>query len=150
MTTFKISNDCHIKTCWSLKRRAILKIPRAIFLEEPIGYVGFKMKPLRKSFFQCGDKNQPKFCRKTSVYLMSHVSNICTLWYVIMEFEELNWICKHEKGQKQPSSHSFTELSKNTFVPVSIIKKTHESFLIKKLNWTLNKCNIVHCDRFRH
>ena len=97
MTTFKISNDCHIKTCWSLKRRAILKIPRAIFLEEPIGYVGFKMKPLRKSFFQCGDKNQPKFCRKTSVYLMSHVSNICTLWYVIMEFEELNWICKHMK-----------------------------------------------------
>ena len=97
MTTFKISNDCHIKTCWSLKRRAILKIPRAIFLEEPIGYVGFKMKPLRKSFFQCGDKNQPKFCRKTSVYLMSHVSNICTLWYVIMEFDELNWICKHMK-----------------------------------------------------
>ena len=97
MTTFKISNDCHIKTCWSLKRRAILKIPGAIFLEEPIGYVGFKMKPLRKSFFQCGDKNQPKFYRKTSVYLMSHVSNICTLWYVIMEFEELNWICKHMK-----------------------------------------------------
>ena len=28
---FKISNDCHIKTCQSLKRRAILKIPSIAF-----------------------------------------------------------------------------------------------------------------------
>ena len=29
-----------------------------------------------------------------------------------------------EKGQKQPSSHSCTELSKTQFFPVSIVKKT--------------------------
>ena len=28
---FKISTDCHIKTCLSLKRRAILKIPSTVF-----------------------------------------------------------------------------------------------------------------------
>ena len=32
---FKISSDCHIKTCRSLKRRAILKISSIGFLEEP-------------------------------------------------------------------------------------------------------------------
>ena len=31
LKTFKIFNDCHIKTCRSPKRRAILKIPRIIF-----------------------------------------------------------------------------------------------------------------------
>ena len=30
---FKISNDCHIKACYSLKWRAILKIP---ILKEPM------------------------------------------------------------------------------------------------------------------
>ena len=42
----KTSSDCYIKTCRSLKRRAILKIPRTYALS-----VGFKMKPLRKSVF---------------------------------------------------------------------------------------------------
>ena len=31
---FKISCGCHIKTCQSLKMRAILEIPNTIFLEE--------------------------------------------------------------------------------------------------------------------
>ena len=31
LKTFKISSDFHIKTCQSLKRRAILKIPRTVF-----------------------------------------------------------------------------------------------------------------------
>ena len=38
--------DCHIKTCRYLKRRTILKSPGALF-------VGFKMKTLRKSVFEC-------------------------------------------------------------------------------------------------
>ena len=33
LKTFKISSDCHMKTCRSLKRRAILKIPCTV---EPI------------------------------------------------------------------------------------------------------------------
>ena len=32
---FKISSNCHIKICRSLKRKAISKIPSTIFLEEP-------------------------------------------------------------------------------------------------------------------
>ena len=31
LKTFKISTDYHIKTCLSLKRRAILKIPGTVF-----------------------------------------------------------------------------------------------------------------------
>ena len=31
LSMFKISSDSHIKTCWSLKRRAILKIPSTVF-----------------------------------------------------------------------------------------------------------------------
>ena len=38
--TFKISTDCHIKTCRSIKRRANLKIPSTVFffffVEEPV------------------------------------------------------------------------------------------------------------------
>ena len=39
LKTFKISTDCHIKTCRSLKERTILKIPileKYRFLEEPV------------------------------------------------------------------------------------------------------------------
>ena len=31
LKTFKIFSDCHIKTCRSLKRRGILKIPSTVF-----------------------------------------------------------------------------------------------------------------------
>ena len=34
LKTFETFTDCHIKTCRSLKRRAILKIPSTAFLEE--------------------------------------------------------------------------------------------------------------------
>ena len=44
--------------------------------------VDFRKKPLRKSVFQCEDKNQPKFCHKTywqeqpftfTIFLMNHI-----------------------------------------------------------------------------
>ena len=44
----KISTDCHIKTCWSLKQRPILKI---FFRRTYVISVGFKMKPLKKKLF---------------------------------------------------------------------------------------------------
>ena len=66
LKTFNISTDYHIKTCRSLKRRTILKIPTVSFFRRIFALsVGFKMKPLRKKVFQCSDKNQLKFCRKT-------------------------------------------------------------------------------------
>ena len=63
------------------------------------------MKPLRKSVFQCEDKNQPNYCRKTcwkaqplifTVYLMNHIFQLCVLFiYGIIECIEFNWLYKH-------------------------------------------------------
>ena len=39
LKTLKIFTDCHIKTSQSLKQRTILKIPRTVFLEEPMLYL---------------------------------------------------------------------------------------------------------------
>ena len=36
LKAFKISSDCHLKTCRSFKQRVILKILSTIFLEEPM------------------------------------------------------------------------------------------------------------------
>ena len=46
----------------SLKWMAILKTLVLFFRGTYALSVGFEMKPLRKSVFQCGDKNQLKFC----------------------------------------------------------------------------------------
>ena len=51
MKKFKLSSDCRIKTCQSLKRRAILEIPSAVFRRTYALSVDFKMKLLRKSVF---------------------------------------------------------------------------------------------------
>ena len=40
---------------------------------------------------------------------------------MIIECIKLNWLCKHEKGQKQPSNHSCTELNKIQFFPEVLI-----------------------------
>ena len=88
MKTFKIFTDCYIKTCRSLKRRAILKIPSTISRRTYALSVGLKMKPLKEKRFPVLDQNQPKFCRKTclkeqplifTVYLMNHIFQISVL-----------------------------------------------------------------------
>ena len=90
----KISTDCHIKIYRSLKRRYISKIRSTVIRRT---YVGYKMKPLRKSAFQCCNKSQPKFCHKTC-------------WkeqpYLIMECIELNWLFKH-MGKVRSSQQPF-------------------------------------------
>ena len=50
---FNIFTDRHIKTCRSLRWWAILKIPSTVFRRTYALSVGMKMKPLRKSVFQC-------------------------------------------------------------------------------------------------
>ena len=62
MKAFKISSECHIKICRCLKRRTILKILILCYRGTYALCVGFKMKPLLKSFFLCLDKLT--FCRK--------------------------------------------------------------------------------------
>ena len=61
---FKIPCDCHIKTCLSLKRRAILKMPTIVFRGAQVLSIGFRIKPLRKSAVLCYDKNHPHFAVK--------------------------------------------------------------------------------------
>ena len=46
---FKVSSDCHIKTCQSFKRSAILKIPKIIFRRTYALSVHFKIIPLNKA-----------------------------------------------------------------------------------------------------
>ena len=51
LKTLKIPNDCHIKTCRSLKRRAILKSLVPFFRRTCALSVGFRMERLKKKRF---------------------------------------------------------------------------------------------------
>ena len=91
LKTLKISSDCHIKTCGSLKRRAILKIPSTVFLEEPFLFLlALKWNLYQKAFFNVKTKTNPNFFvklaeRSNDLFLLSlmnhesHFSNTCTL-----------------------------------------------------------------------
>ena len=93
---FKISTDCYIKTCQSLKRNAILKVPSTeyCFLEEPILFLlVLKWNLLEKAFSSVKTKTNPNFAEKLSersthsfftVYLMNHILQTSVLfntWY---------------------------------------------------------------------
>ena len=102
LKTFETFTDCHIKTCQSLKRRATLKIPGTVFRRSYALSFGSKMKILRKSAFECSDKNQLKFCRK-SYWKKQHLFLLYTWWIrfsdicTTVELKEFNWLCKHMK-----------------------------------------------------
>ena len=53
LKAFKIFSNCSKKTCWSLKRRAILKISSTLFSRTYALSVWFKMKPQRRRIFLC-------------------------------------------------------------------------------------------------
>ena len=141
LKTFKISSDYHIKTCRSLKRRAIL-----VFRSTYAHSVSFKMKSMRswrQSVFLCLDKNQLKFCRKiigktfVAAIVVAKVGatvDFLSIWWInqfkhlysLISDNELNWLCKHMK--KVRSSHVSismnycVELCKTQFFLVSIDK----------------------------
>ena len=95
LKTFKIATDFHIKICWSLNGGLFRKSLVPFFRRTYALSVNFKVKPLWKSAFQCQDKNQLKFCRKTcwkeqplvfTLYLMNHLfqtSVFFNMWYGI-------------------------------------------------------------------
>ena len=66
LKTFETFTDSHIKTCRSLKRRAILKIFSSVFRRTYALSVGFKMKTLRKCVFQCQEKTNSSFAVKVT------------------------------------------------------------------------------------
>ena len=80
LKTFKSFTDCHIKTCRSFKRRAVLNIPSTLFRRIYALSVGFKIKTLRKSVFECQDKNQLGLCCKITE--RSNHSFLLTIWWI--------------------------------------------------------------------
>ena len=65
LKTFETFTDFHLKTCRSLKRRAILKIPSTVFRRIYALSVGFKMKTLKKKRFQLLRQKPTQICRKS-------------------------------------------------------------------------------------
>ena len=132
MKTFKSSSDCHIKTCRSPKRSAIWKISRTVVRRTFALSVGFKMKPLGITIFQCSDKNQVtihrKICLKKQPFFFFFMTHLVeknqamnyknfTAWKVSKYgLEKLRiWtlfvqqlIGRVNNNQKQPWFYSFT------------------------------------------
>ena len=102
------------------------------------------MKHLRQSVFLCKDKNQLRNQKKQPFIFCtfdeSPISNIGTLWYMTVEFIELNWICKHVK---QPRFYF------NKFFVLNWAKQSSSLWVslstkIKKLKWKVwTKFNLV-------
>ena len=113
MKTFKISTDCQIKTCRSLKRGLFWKSLVPFFRRIYALSVGFKVNSLRKSdlnfavklaersnhsillsvwwitFFKHLYSVMPSTLHNTLLYYLNF------LVYVIVECIELNWMYKH-------------------------------------------------------
>ena len=93
--TFKISSDCHIKRCQSLKRRAILQNWGTAFQRIPCSVIWFLNETSRKKRFRMFRQKLCGTCRKlfertNHLFLswldLSTFLNICTQWncrYVI-------------------------------------------------------------------
>ena len=121
---FKIFTDRHIKPCWSLKWRAILKIPGIVFQKNLCSFCWLENETSKKKRFPV-----LRFCRKTcwkeqpsilTVYLMNHIFQTSVL---IMECIELNWLCKHIKKirSSQPAIPVLNWVKHQSF-PVGIVK----------------------------
>ena len=83
LKTFKISTDCHIKTCRSVKGRQFWKFPVPFFRRTYALSVGFKTKPQRKMVSQCEDRTNnfaAKLAERSNhsflLFDESHFSNI--------------------------------------------------------------------------
>ena len=86
LKSFKISSDCHIKTCGSLKWRVILKIPN---LKEPMLFLLALKGNLYEKAFSCVKTktnfpiNLAEMLKEATIHVFlideSYFSNICTL-----------------------------------------------------------------------
>ena len=104
LNTFETLIDCHKKRADLSNGGLFSKSPVLFFWRTNPLSVGFKMKTLRKSIFECQDNYQFNFCRKSywknqpfifTTYLwITRFSDTCT----IMVLKEIN-----EKRQKQPT-----------------------------------------------
>ena len=79
LKTFKISTDCHLKTCRSLKRRANLKISSAVFFEELRFFLSALKQNLYKEAFSSAVKFVERSSHSFSVYLMNQLAKTSVL-----------------------------------------------------------------------
>ena len=109
LKSFKISSDCHIKACRSLKWRAILKIP---ILKEPLLFLLALKWNLYEKTLSCV-KAKTNFCRKPcwNVERSDH-SFLSNRWIAFFKhlYSSITWqyniqklIITQEKGQEQPN-----------------------------------------------
>ena len=103
---FKISTDCLIKTCRSLKRREFWKSLVPLFRGTYALPVCFEMNPLKKTLSGVKTKGNPNFAVK--LVESSNRSFLLSIWWITffkhlyslirgMECVERNWSCKHIK-----------------------------------------------------
>ena len=102
LKTFKISSDCHIKTCQSLKRRAVLKIPGAVFLEKPsVGIkilllLALKLKLQEKAFSCAKTKTNGKYVVNLAKMLKEATVNWTELNFSKLKIQHLySLICSN-------------------------------------------------------
>ena len=60
----------------------------------------------------------------------SHFSNNCTLWYMIIECIELNWLCKHMKKVESSQAAIFVLNWLKQFFSVSVVNENIYSKMI--------------------
>ena len=133
LKSFKIYSDCHRKSCWSLKWRAILKIP--ILKESKLFLLALKWNLYEKAF-SCV-KSITNFCPKPCWNAERSSHSFLSNWWIAF-FKHLHSLimwqyniyklidCVNiEKSQKQPSLY-FNEflywIEQNKVFPVSIVK----------------------------
>ena len=96
LKTFKIFTDCHIKTCRSLKRRAILKIPSTVFRRIYALSAGLKMKPpkKKKAFSSVKTKTNPNFAVRLAE--RSNDSFSLSIWWITF-FKHLYYLARNNR-----------------------------------------------------
>ena len=126
----KIFNDCHIKTCRSLKRRAIWKIPSTAFEKSLCSFCWLENETSKKKRFPVlrQKKTNPNFAVKMhgcffTVYLMNYIFQTSVLMMKCIVF---NWLCKCMKKIRysQPAIPVLNWVKHQSF-SVSIDKKVY-------------------------
>ena len=113
LTTFKMSTNCHIKTCRSHERRAILKIPSTVFQKNLCSFhllsnetsknafssvktntdLNFDAKLSERSiihFYCLFDQEYQRAQLSNILDLMNHMFQTTVLFNTVIEFIELN------------------------------------------------------------
>ena len=98
---FKISTDHHIKTCRSLRQKAVLKISSTVFKKELCSFCWLWNQTSKKKCFPVlrqipAQISQWNLLKRAIINLYclldeSHFSNICTVYYLILECIEFSW-----------------------------------------------------------